>query len=212
MDHTQSQTPPTTSFTPHIPEEHKPEHTPNSQKPLIIILALLTLLCFLAGGYFYFQNQTLQKKIAQIQPTISPSSLPFATTDPTADWETDTSTQYGFSFKYPPDFSLKEDIGGSGNVFYADLNTNQEEFRFEIGPKDYVGLFEHFKTDQVENINGTSWIVVASSEYCDAGNCGPTASGYYIKKDDYYVGISEIKKDQSLQTLKKILSTFKFTN
>lgn len=127
-----------------------------------------------------------------------------------SNWKEYTDKMSRLTFKYPPDFSIKEDTGGNDNVFYADLNNTLEKFRFETGPKDYVGLYEHFRTDKIENINGTPWIVVAASEYCDAGECGPTAPGYYIKKNDYYVGILILKETQSSQTLRKILSTFKF--
>lgn len=150
-------------------------------------------------------NKTVQVNTSQLTPS------PIPTIDETTNWKTYKDKLSRFTFKYPDNFSMEEEIAGNNNVYYATLTNDKEKFRFEIGPKDYVGLFEHFKTDQIESFNNISWIFVKSGEFCDAGNCGTTSSGYYLYKDLYYVGVLEIKKDSSRQTLKQILSTFKIT-
>src|SRR5258706_9315710 len=102
-----------------------------------------------------------------------------------------------FTFEYPSDVSVKEDVGGEGNVQYINLTSTHEEIKFEAGPLDYDGQFEHIKSTEIDVFNDIPWYLVPSSNYCDAGQCSNTAPGYYIKKTNYYVGVSELKETQS---------------
>ena len=170
------------------------------------ILSLSIFIIFLFGlGIFV--------KSLKPQPIPSPTPLavikPTPTSDLTANWKTYTNTKYGYSFKYPSSFFVREET--TGGILYVDLkDSSGSEFRFESssGPN---GWFEHFKSKSEENINGLLWVVVPKSTYCDAGNCGPTASGYYIKANTFYIAVSDFSKESSSSImLNQILSTFKF--
>lgn len=176
---------------------------------IVFILAIVVVVSGVLVYTNYSNNRTKVANPVVTSQTPKPSPSPV---DETANWKTYTDKMNRFTFKYPSEFLLKEDVGGSGYIFptyYADLKSEGEEFRFEVGPKENVGLLEHFKSNQTEIFNGVTWTVVLASEYCDAGECGPTAPGFYFKKDNYYVGVYEFEKVESSQTLKKILSTFK---
>lgn len=103
MDQSSAQPSPTVPPPPPIPEQPKS----NYQKPLIGILALLIVIILGVAGYFYFQNQELQKKMIQTLPTTTP--FPSATTDPTANWKTYINNQIGISFSYPQELIYSYD-------------------------------------------------------------------------------------------------------
>jgi hypothetical protein len=80
--------------------------------PLIPILAIISTISLLLTGFFIFQNWTLQKRLdeivqTQITPTPTPQIL-VPPTDPTANWQTYTSSVLGFELKYPDDWTLDD--------------------------------------------------------------------------------------------------------
>jgi len=88
----------------------------NKQKPqsgfahlaaiVIIIVALLGTL-----GFVYWMN-FIQPKVSEVKKNNSSVIIPVTkkpvAVDPMADWKTYTNAQYGFSFKYPADWTVKE--------------------------------------------------------------------------------------------------------
>lgn len=103
MDQTKSQAP-TVPPSP-IPGDNKP----NPHKPLVALLVVLTIFSFATGVYFYIQSQTLQKKIAQIQTTVTPTPTSDLYREPNnsstiADWRTITLEYW--QFKIPKDWHI----------------------------------------------------------------------------------------------------------
>lgn len=78
------------------------------QKGFAPILIILILAAVLLSGYFIYQKQT--KPISSPEPSPLSTEAPAKVEDPTANWETYTNTKYGYSFKYPTNLSIKENI------------------------------------------------------------------------------------------------------
>jgi len=100
----------------------------NTQKPkapkqksfLVVGLTVLVFILLVVGGFFAYQNYQLKKDLAQKISLISLTSEknnqaeianPTPTADPTADWETYSSSTY--EFKYPNDFKLQLSEGST---------------------------------------------------------------------------------------------------
>lgn len=168
----------------------------------------------IVGGVYYLGRQTAPKPspspvVSQTsQPTPSPVDKTANPDSIGANWKTYTNAKYKIEFKYPANFLVKESIGGQGSILYADITRGEVMYRVEVGSGD-SGWFEHFKSNQTINVNGADWAVVPESSYCDAGDCGPTASGYYWKGKNSYVALSLFGDDSSQEIAKKILQTIK---
>ena len=84
---------------------------------IIIIVALIVTL-----GFLYWQN-FMQSKSSDVKKddnsVITPVTKTPVVADPMADWKAYTSAQYGYSFKYPTDWTITEDTsdkaGGPSN-------------------------------------------------------------------------------------------------
>lgn len=189
-----------------------PADGPKFSKGLIIGIIFIFLLVGSGAAWYYFkppiQNINLKPTIKKITEKLTPAP----TFDPTLDWKIFTEKRGRYTLKYPPDFLLKEDIEGNNDVYYVTLKKAKEEYKFSSGPKEKVGLYASFATGENVAINGITWLGTMSSQYCDVSNCSATAPGYYIMKNDFYVGVNQSNKINDKSSLKQILSTFKFTD
>ena len=79
----------------------------------VIIVALATLIAGALGGYYYgiSKSQSTTTTTEKITTTTKVGATTTATE--TADWKTYTNSTYGFSFKYPKDWQLKENSGSN---------------------------------------------------------------------------------------------------
>lgn len=71
----------------------------------IIIIVLIALTAI--GVYFLGTKNILELPTFPLSPTLSPS--PTSTPDPTANWKIYTSSEFGFTFKYPQDWDVKKE-------------------------------------------------------------------------------------------------------
>ncbi|MDO8570375.1 MAG: hypothetical protein Q7R97_02220 [Candidatus Daviesbacteria bacterium] len=78
--------------------------------PILIVI----LIALAVGGYLIYQNQPKPVVISQpiVQPTSAPIISPIASASAaeTANWKTYTSNKYGFSYKYPQDFKIVNEL------------------------------------------------------------------------------------------------------
>ena len=80
----------------------EPKHFLN--KKFIVTFVILALLGGGAyAGIWYWQNQQVAQEVV---PTFTPRA------DETANWKTYTNIQYGFEFKHPTNFTIKDDAKG----------------------------------------------------------------------------------------------------
>lgn len=193
-------------YNPKIPKD-------NGVKVTRFVLRVLFLLLVIAGivlVYNFFKPQIDQQLLKSTIKKIEQKLTPIPTTDPTINWKTFTEKMGRFTFKYPTNFTLKENIGGDNNVYYATLKSNKEEFKFSSGPTEKVGPYANFATGETQIINGITWIATMSEAYCDPANCAATAPGYYTVIKDFYVGVNQSNKINDVSSLKSILATFTF--
>jgi hypothetical protein len=89
------------------PEEHLPKPLTFWEKYGKYRLPVVALLAVLVSGSIFIAANTTQAP-SQTTPTLpqpSPSASPTATTDLTTNWMTYTNTKYGYSFKYPSNYT-----------------------------------------------------------------------------------------------------------
>ena len=147
--------------------------------------------------------------------TQAPTLIPTKVVDPTADWKTYNSVEFGFSINYPEDLLVKNFINdqynrtvsfvGSGvnlsiSLRKSDSNFNLDKYYFMDSPITRTTTLFGQKANVYEMPNG----------YCD----GPGCSQPYIavvtehNGDIYSLSFSGDSKLSSLES--QILSTFKF--
>lgn len=106
-------TPQAPSVTPETSQIPKP---PKRKTGLIIGLSLFLLLLAITG-IFAYQNYQLKKQVVQTPPTSEPTISPSPAVDQTANWKTYTSEVNGFSFKYPLDWQMEENVNYIGPTY-----------------------------------------------------------------------------------------------
>lgn len=77
----------------------------NKGSATVILLVVLVVVVAAVSVYFAFL-----KKPGEV--AVSPTPTPTATANPTANWKTYNSQNFGFVFKYPNEYVVKEDANG----------------------------------------------------------------------------------------------------
>jgi hypothetical protein len=178
-----------------------------------------------------------------VAPTPTPSPTPEAMMeneleqeDPTADWETYTNNEYGFSFKYPPNW-MQENLEVAGAITAVagftptsasnnSINYPSVRMIYYQNPKAAtVPNFQIELSSQYESTPPT--IYTTDSKEIDIGNkvgyytenancepllCDKFAFSHQNKVFVFYI-LYESQIDEQLRSLfAQILSTFEFTN
>ena len=202
---------------------------------LVIVLSVVILGGAIGGALYYTKSQNDNEKsktISSVIPTATEESLsgtttPTATTtatDPTADWQTYTNEEYGFSFKYPEGWE------------YKTISKNQIEFN-QIGNKLIVETSEIYSVgvfisnDANDSISGLYNQMIADKPKDDSVTIVKTAinsteaivkQSYLQTKTYFLINNKSIKfvlpnfgssdTNQSVKAVyDQILSTFQFT-
>lgn len=80
------------------------------------VIGISILILFFLGitGFLVYQNYQLKQQVSQTQPTSLPELTktpeipsPTSTVDPSANWEIYENKNYGFSFRYPNNFKIR---------------------------------------------------------------------------------------------------------
>ncbi len=90
---------------------------------LLVLITVIVTGGAVGGGIYYYLDQNSDKDIAALQTQLDALKKPAATTvvDSTADWKTYTSTKYGFSAKYPKDWTVVD--SADNNVSFRSADT-----------------------------------------------------------------------------------------
>lgn len=121
--------------------EEAPE-APKKKSWLVIGLTALVLLFLGTTGYFAYQNYQLKQQIVnQEQSTPLPevtkqpeTPSPTPTIDSTINWKNYNNSKYGFFFKYPSEFYLKEYQQNDGT--FSLTISDQEDYNSPLSLKD----------------------------------------------------------------------------
>jgi len=88
----------------------KTKHVNGVRLITTIILILVTAMVFLGLGFWAGTQQVKNEAVTAVTATVSPTASAVvsgtATADVTANWKTYTNDTYGFSFKYPSDWTV----------------------------------------------------------------------------------------------------------
>jgi len=146
--------------------------------------------------------------VSRTGPNCEFSPCPTAT-DETASWKTYTNKKYSYSFKYPKEYTIREE--DASTVFYVWLSKDKNDnFRLDIIPSNNSGSFaSRLKPTRKFPYNDIIWTEYPKSSYSDAGMSGDTPITLETLKNGFYFSLILFKDD--LITAEKIVSTFKFT-
>lgn len=209
-----------------------------NNKPSIKVAVLVFLL--MAGGLVYlgYQNSQLQQKVNQLskqqtdqgQPTLSPTTSPTSSTpDQTANWETYTNQEKGYSIKYAKEGFLRlicpgEELtvtndGVGGRTEPVQMATCARGGRYTLETKTYDTLQVEPQETQYYTIEKKNVILggLQAKQYIYTFTNieeGPFPQWYTMARVNRNGKTYEIYFDEkdSLGTFDKILSTFKFLN
>lgn len=120
----------------------------------MIIAILLVVGLIGALGYVYYQN-FIQKKDDDTSKTKSPISTLVAIIDPLADWKTYSDSSYGFSFRYPSDWTLtKKDAAqySTGSITLTSPQRTPNQYGYT--PSD-MSIYPEAKTSPVGSSGST---------------------------------------------------------
>jgi|SRR3989344_2351661 len=109
-EQTQPQEQPLTPQSEFQPGQFQPEHKPLSKKFIITIVGVLVLAGAVYGGIWWWNKSEV------VVPTPTP--------DPTANWQTYRNEEYGFEFKYPGSFTIKEEDTTQVSLDWCGNNCN----------------------------------------------------------------------------------------
>lgn len=204
----------------------------------LLWLLLLILFGVLVGGSVYLMTLTdLQKDKDYLQEQIDNIQRPGISTDAatqdeddTADWQTYTNEEYGFSFRYPTQFKLDEKSLAAGNTEKYNITMTDEVGKsFYVGVlnmegktarefiEDWYGEMESGPSNISEStINDNKVFKLFLEKASTIGSSGSavvvfTDRNYAIPLSTSVIG-GEMREIMDNEVLNKIALTFKFTN
>lgn len=98
-----------TNFTPNLEPVLEPEK--NNTKLIIVVAVIVAIVAITAGVVGYLFAKKSSAPVATPVAIQQPVTKPVVTTQPadeTANWQTYTNAKYGFSFKYPSNWQMKD--------------------------------------------------------------------------------------------------------
>lgn len=227
---------------PFVPEPVTQAHVPVTQKSSnlpIIVLSIFLAISLSAIAYLYNQIQFLKyqptptpgSQVAPspvTTPTISPSPTTPTSEDLTVTWKTYNNNLFGFSFKYPTDYSLNDKLQKSTdpsswttkNSIVLENSINECSMWLMVNPDGFGPFFPNKyltsqynsdkgfvitkETSNSENLTPNIYSVMLMGEISTKTTNGLIASGTCPDTSS--------NRNYLDKTFTQILSTFKFTN
>ncbi len=184
-----------------IPSTPDVKVAPTSGVNVLLVIVLLVSLGL--AGFMWWQNQQLQKQIAEIkqgeeQKTTENTAIPTITPDPTEGWKIYTNEQFGFSFKYPSTWSDETDLNTvkQGNRNFILKTDNNEFVSGVVFDKEDKAFVEEAWSKQVGLNSGKALII----SYTD--NIGPGSKGGERDLERFNQILTSIKTDNKIVATK----------
>ena len=143
-------------------------------KSATLIILLIIVILAVVGGVWYYEAHQVPHNIPQPSPPLSTTQPVVAnsTTTPTSSsmlgWKTYTNDLYGFSFKYPPNYTVKNNTLNNNEVpyFSIDSPTTAKMFQETGGESsDEIRIYPAENQDELNGNFGLSIPVLASANY-----------------------------------------------
>lgn len=207
-----------------------------------VMLVGLTAAIFLAIGYWAgSQSEQLQESdtVEVIDTDQAPPVpvLPGETvdsgketeTDETADWKTYTNDEYGFSFKYPGDWEVRDLTSSNQHIsdllgfFGCNPATTVEDSFYLVQVKSTLSgdeienilqaISNNSNQELVSNNNISVYDTTAKEIKIRNKTTGETSTQYVIENDSktYILTGSETNNSQTTKVANQIVKTFQFT-
>lgn len=215
-------------------------HTPEEQASslLKVLLGVFVGVLIVALGFFVYQeNRTSYDSNTTVKPSGSSTSTA-TVTDETASWKTYSSKEYGFSFKYPGDWTLSEVAASASNnpgIALARPTTVSNRSQWEAPQNDiHIYYATTVALDVTNAVNKLGAITLDEyiSKNTELTKIGSTVLGGVTGVDAIVAGMSSYysiyavknnhlynfffdtvpTKDKLTDTEKTIISNFQFMN
>lgn len=142
--------------------------------------------------------------------------------DPIADWETYTNREYGFSFKYPPNWEVKSE--SENRLTLIPDNLSQELTVYADNITGFGYCFNYFEEQQItiDNVAATTADGVGGADACDNPSISENTGNTFVLiplKDEANIPDLQVQfsytykleeKSLAKNSLDQILSTFQF--
>lgn len=210
-------------------EVNKKQMVDKRKLTMTFVIVLVTAAVFTTIGYVAGKNDPIQTTLttdttdlttetavttATDTTVASATTTTATTTDETANWKTYTNDEYGFSFKYPGDWTItNNNPGRTGSVNYNLTigGPDSENFQLWVNP-DGFGFENASDFYKTEILNGK--IMVNSKEPDSSGAVGQVFTSPMTSSNVSYVlayNFGLTNRISELEKFDQILSTFQFT-
>lgn len=89
---------------------------------------------WVASAKYKAENQKLKDQLSTTSSTTSSSTTTTSTSDPYAGWKTYTNDEFGFSFKYPPEWSISHNAENYNDArkYLIELSKGNDKYLIEV--------------------------------------------------------------------------------
>ncbi len=213
------------------------DQQPKPNRFLIILLSIISIISLSIAGFFAFQTQKLVKELALIrtqptpvatsEPTIEPVATGSSEVDLTAGWKMYTNKVFKFTFKYPSEYQLTDNLQESTDplawttkkYIQLDNSTNSCSMSMMINPDGFGPWFPNKFLNLAYSFDTGFYVVTetSSTENLTENVYNLVLSGTDSKAPYTFLAFANCPDNQTNRTyldklVRQILSTFKFSN
>ena len=128
-------------------------------KRIYLVIGIILLVIFASLGYL-FRKDTIVKNNVAVSP--SPAAKPTIKADETADWKTYSNIKYGYSLKYPSDWTITDGQTDENVTFAGKGEGRGEGYK---PPLVSVSIFDTIKFKKEEAIqNGFDYKIIEKND------------------------------------------------
>ena len=173
---------------------------------IVMFLSVSLLISVFIAGFFAYRTQNLVKEITKLRVVPTPIATPTPTPDPTADWKTYTNYDYGFSFKYPTEITVKEEFLYDSKSIFTKSEKPLMLYLKDSSNKSLIYIDPELPLSTgIVKEHGTKLLGTISVNYEKYEN-----TTHYSKLGNKTLPLFSIDVYTSRPEIDQILSTFKF--